>query len=127
MSRQTVEYVAWYNMIDRCHSSNHPAYERYGGRGITVCDEWRDPKTGFPSFLAEVGPRPGKEFSIDRIENNKGYEPGNCRWATRKEQSRNRRSNKLLTIDGVTKTMVEWADEAKVSYRIIKERIKAGW
>jgi hypothetical protein len=88
---QTPEYAALHNAIQRCHNPNDKRYEDYGGRGLTVCTEWR---ASFEAFLAHVGPKPGPEYSIDRIDNDKGYEPGNVRWSTAKVQTNNRRPHR---------------------------------
>ena len=85
------EYMAWANMRQRCSNQNREDYERYGARGIAVCEEWLH---DFPGFLAHIGRRPGPGYSIDRIDNERGYEPGNVRWATAKEQAANRRKRK---------------------------------
>lgn len=94
---KTPEYKSWQKIIERCESPLDPAFARYGGRGITIAEAWRK---DFPAFLAEVGERPSPHHSIDRIDNDKGYEPGNVRWATPTEQACNRRSNVWVEIGG---------------------------
>lgn len=97
-SLQTVEFLtyrSWYMMQVRCYDPKHEAYSYYGGRGITVCPQWRDPNTGFEQFFKDMGRRPSQKLSIDRFPNNDGnYEPGNCRWATAKQQRENQRVRK---------------------------------
>lgn len=104
---KTAEYNAWRGIKERCYNPNNVAYHRYGGRGITMYATWFD---DFQSFYAYIGPRPSSKHSIDRIDNDKGYEPDNVRWATKKEQSRNTRRNVGYTYQGETKTLVEWAE-----------------
>jgi hypothetical protein len=85
------EFQAWYNMKKRCINPSHPSYLSYGGRGISVCPEWLG---SFEAFYEHIGPRPSPDHSVDRINNNGNYEPGNVRWATRTQQQRNRRNTK---------------------------------
>lgn len=87
VGRRTPEYRSWVGMIQRCTNPKAENYARYGGRGVTVCERWHD----FTNFLADMGPKPSPKHTIDRIDNEKGYEPGNCRWATVTEQNRNQR------------------------------------
>ena len=103
--RPTPEYVVWAGIIQRCTDPGCGSYQRYGGRGITVCDRWRN---SFENFLADMGPRPGLEYSIDRINNGGNYEPGNCRWATREEQRSNTRRNRVIEWNGVRRTLAQW-------------------
>lgn len=104
------EYTVWSSMRDRCNRPANRNYHNYGGRGITVCERW----ARFRNFLEDMGARPSPEHEIDRIDNNGHYEPGNCRWATRSEQERNKRTNRHLTINGVTQTLTEWAATAGI-------------
>jgi hypothetical protein len=103
-------YSAWKGMVGRCHVKSNPAYADYGARGIIVCDRWRVKGQGFWNFLEDMGPRPDKH-TIERIDNNGNYEPSNCRWATRKEQQRNRRVTLYITIEGVKYIVAALAEE----------------
>lgn len=96
--RATPEWNAWRNMIRRCHEEGATHYEYYGGRGIKVCERWRE---SYASFLAHVGRRPSPQHSLDRINNAKGYRPGNVRWATKTEQANNRRPRQVRGSDRV--------------------------
>jgi hypothetical protein len=120
------EYKVWCSMRERCYDKNNIGYENYGGRGIKVCDVWLG-EDGFSNFIKDMGFRPSKTHQIDRINSNGNYTPSNCRWATQKEQARNRRSNKFLTIKGETKTLAEWAELSSFKYDTIKYRINHGW
>jgi len=91
-----VEYYCWRNMKNRCYNKNDIGFKNYGGRGITVCKRWRN---SFPNFLADMGNKPDPKLSIDRIDNNGNYEPGNCRWATRKQQAKNTRRRVMTDSD----------------------------
>lgn len=115
-------YRHWAAMVQRCTNREWLHYARYGGRGITVCEQWRD----FAAFLADMGePEPG--MTLDRIDNAKGYEPGNCRWATRQEQSNNRGNNRYLTFRGLTLTLAEWGRITGLKNGTISQRLKSGW
>lgn len=116
------------DMKRRCNNPADKSYKDYGGRGIKVCPEWSDPKTGHENFrkwAIENGWKKG--LSIDRKNNDGDYEPSNCRWATQKQQSNNTRFNRLVTINGQTKTIQEWADIVGISQRSMTGRIEAGW
>lgn len=117
-------YKLWHAMLSRCHTVESKNYKQYGARGISVCQRWRD---SFENFLADMGPRPSPAYSIDRIDNNKGYEPENCRWATLKTQQRNTSRNHFLTYAGETLTISEWAERMKFDPRVIQCRLKRGW
>lgn len=121
----TPEYKAWVSMIQRCINPKTRGWERYGGRGITVCREWAE---NFQVFFQYVGPRPTARHSLDRFPNPDGnYEPGNVRWATPQEQGRNKQSNHSVTVDNVTLTISEWAERTGLSKTTIRERLKRGW
>lgn len=119
--RGSREYGIWNGIKDRTLNKNGQYWDRYGGRGVTICDGWRD---SFEAFYADMGPSPGKDYSIDRIDNDGGYSKDNCRWATRKEQCRNRKSNARITIDGVTRTKVEWVELSSISPNTIQYRVR---
>lgn len=110
-------------MKDRCLNPSHDSYGHYGAKGVTICERWLI----FENFLADMGERPAGRYSIDRIDNSRGYEPGNCRWATLKQQNENRRSNRLLTHDGLTLTLTDWAKRLGLSKQAISARLRAGW
>src|SRR5215469_1511097 len=118
------EYKVWYNMKNRCLNPKRVDYHRYGGRGIGICSRWIN---SFEAFLQDMGPRPSRSHSIDRIDNDRGYEKDNCRWATRKEQSCNRRSTRLITHNGQTLCLKDWAALSRISRATLRSRLAAGW
>ena len=118
----TTTYKVWSGMKDRCLNAMNRDYPNYGGRGVDICPSWLK----FSNFYADMGNRPNGMF-IERIKNNKGYEPGNCRWATMIEQANNKRNNHILRYKGETKTISQWAREKKIGKATIRDRIKRGW
>lgn len=121
MSKHPV-YHAWQAMIQRCENPNDAAYRNYGGRGIVVCEEWHD----FGRFIADMGNRP-KGFQIDRIDNELGYNPENCRWVSSKTNRNNQRQNRFVEHNGMRLTIAQWADALKINYRTLNNRINRGW
>lgn len=121
---RTPEYASWNGLTQRCLNPKDPKYPSYGGRGITVCQEWID---SFKRFLEDVGPRPSPDYSIDRIDNNGNYCKENCRWATRSQQQLNRRNNHRLSFNGETLTIAEWARKLGVPKERIASRLRYGW
>lgn len=117
----TVEYKAWAAMKARCQNERHADWRKYGGRGIKVCERWQS----FENFYADMGSRPSGG-ALDRIDNDKGYEPGNCRWTSYTQNNRNRRSNVNVTINGVTKCLGEWAKDVGLWPSTIRGRLKRG-
>lgn len=121
---RTRVYRIWNGMVRRCTEASNKDFPKYGGRGITVIPNWLI----FENFLADMGLPPTDKHEIDRIDGTKGYCPENCRWVTCTEQQRNRSSNVLLTHNGTTKTMAEWAEsDSVVDYATFVYRIRAGW
>lgn len=120
----TAEYCTWTRIIQRCTDTKYHGYHKYGGRGISICGRWRQ---SFEAFLEDIGPRPTPKHSIDRIDNDGNYEPGNCRWATAREQANNRRTNRLLTVDGETWTVAQWAERTGLPDHVIRTRLHRGW
>lgn len=116
-------YDSWQAAKNRCFRKRDKDYPRWGGRGITMCARWAN---SFEAFLEDMGPCP-PGTSIDRIDNNGNYEPGNCRWATALEQASNTRANRLITHDGRTQTLTAWARERGINPQTISERINRGW
>jgi hypothetical protein len=117
----TLAYVSWLGIIKRCYNPNEPAYKNYGGRGITVCEEW---KNSFENFLHDMGPRP-LGISIERIDNNGNYNKNNCVWASRKTQNRNSRNNNLVTYNSSTKPVSAWCELLGIPYKRTIQRISS--
>jgi hypothetical protein len=111
----------WRAMMNRCYQPSTYGYSRYGGRGIRICDRWRT----FTAFASDMWPRPSLEHSIDRIDNDGNYEPGNCRWATSEEQSRNKCTNRLIQFNGTTKCVTAWARDAGLRPTTLFGRLNA--
>lgn len=119
-------YHTWWAMMQRCYNPEHHNYERYGERGIYVCDEWHDPVAFVTWAKNTVGEKvPG--LTLDRVDNNKGYSPENCRWATHKQQARNKRSNRIIMLDGEEKPLVEWCENYGIDVSVVRTRIAIGW
>ena len=122
---KSAEYHVWKGMKARCYNKNEPAYPDYGGRGITMCEEWKE---SFEAFYSDMGPRPSNERSIDRKDNNLGYYKENCRWATQLEQVNNRRNNLFYEHEGLTRTLGEWCRHLGLKYVTVYDRIaNYGW
>lgn len=119
---KTPTYKVWDAIIQRCLNENSQAYANYGGRGITVCEHWKT----FQNFYADMGEKPDG-LSIDRIDNNKGYSPDNCRWADTKTQSTNKRTNNKYTYDHKTLCISEWAELYGMSHACLSMRLIRGW
>lgn len=119
--RKTKEYRTWDHMIQRCTNTNKPEYKRYWGRGINVCEKWRN---DFTAFLADVGRAPSNKHSLDRINNDGNYEPGNCRWATAKEQLNNRSNTVWIEHAGKRMTLTEWSRHLGITTGTLKFRLK---
>lgn len=118
-------YGTWFQMISRCENPNQTHYDRYGGRGIKVCDEWHD-FWQFVKWSDSVGGRP-KGFTLDRINNDGNYEPSNCRWASERTQKTNKSTNVFIEHNGTRKTIVEWSEDLNIHTHTLQERIKSGW
>lgn len=120
----SAEYKVWRGMKTRCYNENEKAYPRYGGRGIKMSDSWRD---SFESFFSDMGARPSDLHTIERVDNDRGYEKGNCVWATMLEQCRNRSSSLHISYEGETLTLSEWSRRTGVKESTIALRLKKGW
>ncbi len=117
------EWRTWKKMHYRCSNSKSPDYKNYGGRGIKVCKRW----SSVTAFIEDMGRRPSLLHTIERIKNNLGYSPKNCRWATKLEQARNKRNNRFVTVGDFTRCLGEWAQVSGISRSVIWNRLHAGW
>lgn len=120
----TKEYIAWFSMKQRCYTQSRRDYSRYGGRGIKVCEEWRN---SFTTFLDYVGKAPSDEYTLDRIDCNGDYEPGNVRWATQITQQNNKSSNRRLAFREQNLTIAEWGRLLGVGKDTLRRRLESGW
>lgn len=118
------ENIAWRHMKDRCSNPKSQRFDRYGGRGISVCERWAN---SFEAFYEDLGPRPSSEHSIERIDNDGNYEPGNVIWALREQQENNKSTNVFLTHDGETLTLAQWSRKLGIEKKTLSHRLKAGW
>lgn len=121
--RPTKTFTAWVNMIQRCYNESHKSFHRYGGRGIKVCERWKD---SFENFLEDMGESPDG-LQLDRKDVDGDYEPDNCRWVTPKVNANNRGNNTLIEHDGRTQTVSEWAREIGISKQALLYRLNNGW
>lgn len=120
---RTLLYRRWSDMRNRCNNINNTSYSNYGGRGITVCKRW----DSFENFKTDVGNPPTPQHTLDRINNDLGYSPENCRWATHVEQARNSRKNHILTVNGISQCLSRWGEQIGVSGITISKRLSRGW
>jgi len=116
---KSTEYGIWNGMKNRCENKNEPAYRRYGGKGISVCERWQK----FTNFHEDMGDRPSPIHSIDRIDGTKGYYKENCRWATPLEQANNQSTNRPLTLNGRTQNLSTWAREIGIAAASLSSRL----
>jgi hypothetical protein len=116
---KTPGYKTWSMMRNRCRNPRAQNFKYYGGRGITVCERW----ASFANFITDMGPPPSRAHSIDRIDNDGNYVPGNCRWATQSQQTRNARRSRMVTFDGMTKSLMQWAEDLSMPYTMLHQRL----
>lgn len=115
-------FIKWVSMLSRCKNKKDKSFKYYGGRGITVCDRWLD----FALFFSDMGAAP-IGMTIERVDNDKGYSPENCRWATIREQANNKRSNRIISAVGLKMTISNWAETVGIPKDTIRTRLEAGW
>jgi hypothetical protein len=121
---KTSEYKIWKGIKKRIFDEKEPGFVNYGGRGITMDKTWAN---SFEAFIAHIGPRPSRFHTVERKDNNKGYEPDNVKWATRKEQNNNKRSNHFVTYEGETLTIMAWSERKGISRHLLRRRVAAGY
>lgn len=122
----TPEHISWTNMLQRCQNPMVPEYSNYGGRegqAITVCERWKS----FENFYEDMGPKPFSKATIERTNNSLSYSKENCKWATMKEQARNTRRNRILTLNGQSMCLAEWAEKVGIPYNTLVNRLNRGW
>lgn len=119
----TPEYLSWAGMFQRCNNANNVRYHRYGARGISVCERWKD----FAIFFADMGERPSSAHTLERIDGNGNYEPGNCKWATKADQNRNKCDNRYIEYKGQRLTVMDASKLAGLSFGGLKFRLNQGW
>ncbi len=122
-AKHTRAYASWRSLLGRCFNPRNNHYHRYGGRGINVCERWRN---SFEDFLADMG-EPAKGMTLDRINNNGNYEPSNCRWATAKQQGNNSAKNNMVTYRGKTQSIAQWGEEVGIKANTLLYRLRRGW
>lgn len=118
---RTRPYKIWRNMKDRCLKKEDKDYERYGARGITVCDRWVH---SFENFWEDMGGSYSNDLTLDRVDNSSGYSPENCRWATQKEQANNRRGNHWVSFNGQKRTVAQWAESLGIAHPTLRRRLR---
>lgn len=123
MGNDSHEYWIWNMVVQRCTNSNVKNWHDYGGRGITVCEEW----LRYENFIEDMGIRPSIKHSLERRDNDAGYNKENCYWATRMEQAKNKRNNRWIEIDGETKHLAEWSRHFGICHSLAISRVSRGW
>lgn len=118
------EYDIWSGIKSRCYCQTATGFQNYGGRGISMCQRWRE---SFPAFLEDVGRRPSPKHSLDRIDNNGDYEPGNCEWVSHKHQANNKRTNVRLRLGDQEKTQKQWEEHLGLGHGTLRHRLRSGW
>lgn len=120
LSHKIPEYNIWQSMKQRCTNRNVKQYKDYGGRGIRVCERWLN---SFVMFLKDMGRRPSERHTLERVDNNDGYNPKNCKWVLMVEQAKNKRNNHWITINGETKHLAEWSRIYNIPYKRVSARV----